>query len=510
MKILNYIFTLFSIALLTPTLSYSQELLWGPEEEKMGFISRELNADPHTFFDGESYYIIRRGKLSNFSFEKFDHNLNKTIETLVSIKTTLGSKYNDNFNWYVILRENSFLFITRRIEKNKSYVLEFFELTKEGILKNEKLHEIQFDKYWNIAVLPIKKTGVDNVNKIAIWNFGSSLDYKKYNAGKIETNFHIFDENLNPLREGNIQIPYDRGESVLGNFAITDCVIGEDNSIHAVCSVFRPKLEKDESAYEVFSYYPDNKFVSYNPTKASSYLSSAQVKLLPDNKLLIFGTYKQNQVKVFDGFVFGQVNITTQQQPTFTQNDLDNSYLDLYRDPKLKPKFVNSFYIKELTFDDEGNYDLIIQNEFNSLFCNSSGRCVTVLNYGPIYVAKINSSGKLLQLSDIPKFQNNNFGNNFSSFISYRKNGELNILFNDYESNDDATKPSSWRTFSFTQGSRPYIVTIDSKGGISKKPFDLIKEDLFLKPISCIKTKNGYILFAEKKDRMKLARFTLE
>lgn len=501
---------LASLCLLVSFFSYGQKLTWGPEDTKIDFRARDINADPITFYDNDSYYIIRHGRLSNFSFEKFDKNSKKTIEVIVDIKSTLGSKYNDNsyshnnFNWIVILKKESFLFVTQRIEANKDCVIEFFELTKNGVLKSEKLYELRYENYWSCKIFTDNTPGLDDVSKIIVCNYGSPANYKKHNSGNVEANFCILDKNLKLLRTTNVQLPYENN-----SFSISDCVAGQDNSVHAACRVFRPKLEANEHSYEVFSSYPDNKLVLYKTSEASYYLSSAQVKLLPENKLLIFGAYKQDGVKVFEGFLFGKVDIALKNEPTFTKNPLDKAYTALYMDSKLRPKFFNRFTIKELTLDELGNYDLIIQNEFYTEICNSSN-CTDIYNYGHIYATKVSPEGKLLSLADIAKFQNSNFGNNFSSFLSYRKDGKLYIIFNDYEANANAANHSDLKTYGMTAGTKPYIVSVDSKGAVTRKVFTLITEDLFLKPISCIKVGNDYIIFAEKQDRMRLCRLKIQ
>jgi len=345
--------------------------------------------------------------------------------------------------------------------------------------------------------------------------------FEKYNNEKF--GFKIYSSNLKNLYNLGITLPYkDKNVSVI------DYYLGNDNKIYMLTRV---DLEKDKKVKGQAPFFfsiltinaETNALSEFKVNMPSKNIEDIVLRLDKSSKFVTCaGFYSDLKPKEYvgndiDGFFYMTIDAATQQITTKGTKAIDKNMvaelMDIKNSKKIKADqgISNDFEIRNIKKRSDGTTTLIA--EYRKVVvttyttCSQNGGCSTHTSYTyyreNVFVVNLATDGSVMSFIDIPKKQITvNDGGMFSSFLTYEKDDNLYLIYNDNPENLDATIRTYKDTKPMPRINKACLVAvgINSDGSYTKtKIHDNFTKKLISMPESGMKVGDGeYIIPAQE------------
>lgn len=309
-----------------------------------------------------------------------------------------------------------------------------------------------------------------------------NLPYKK--GGKEKFNYIVFDDDMEELNKGNIELPMLDSKLRLGNIHVTndgELFIGAVETMGDKQSGYETKnhiyLLADEELIDNTFDLPDGKF-----------LANFTFKTNEEGDLILVGYYSQKEFRGIRGAFYLRYNVGDQNIEEFNTSQFpDEFYVEGFTDKqkkkannkKKKPTF-NRFIIRQLVPTVDGGGVLVSEQYYYTVHTyrtsNGATRTVYTYYYNDILVSKLNDEGSFDWNKKIRKYQvSQNDGGYYSSFAFHYDKNNLYFMYNDTKKNyTEAGKPlpdgeKLFRTNFGKKKNVTSIITINIEDGNKRK-----------------------------------------
>lgn len=458
-------------------------------------------------FDEDSYCDIycRNGKSVTLQF------FNKSFGKLLNqVEVPLPEELKDYSIWKFTKIKDKYFLLSHLYEKKHATMLAY-----------------EFNpKTLSFAANPIKLIDTDNIGNYSYYKFDMSKDQKKVliwfvgrhskvNASKYKENisFNTYDENLQKIYSGDIEMPYtDKDMNIL------DCKIDYKGDIYALISVFEnnatdgeqaaPKADKNGTRFELLKVNQSKNDLSFIKIDLESkYICQAKLIENPDKDIVITGYYsnKRSENKSFfaadklgshsaDGIyfykaVFDESNKLKDIISSYTEFPLD--MLTSGESEKMKTKQLekeakgeleqNNLELREVIFNADGSMTVVGEEYFyteSTYTANNKQYTEYTYFYKDILIVKTDKNGKMLWHQKIKKYQSGS-SKRALSFSRYDFNGESYFL---YVNNEPDPELKNKIPEGKLNGSLLTVAKVDAKGQLSKELLYINDEEVELKP----------------------------
>ncbi len=458
-------------------------------------------------FDEDSYCDIycRNGKSVTLQF------FNKSFGKLTNqVEVPLPEELKNYSIWKFTKIKDKYFLLSHNYEKKHATMLAY-----------------EFNpKTLSFVANPIKLIDTDNIGDYSYYKFDISKDQKKVliwfvgrhaklNASKYKENisFNTYDENLQKIYSGDIEMPYtDKDMNIL------DCKIDYKGDIYSLISVFETnttdgenttaKDAKSSTRFELLKVNQKQNDLSFiKIALESKYICQAQLIENPDKDLVITGYYsnKRSEKNTFladkklgshsaDGIyfykaVFDESNKLKDVITSYTEFPLE--MLISGESEKMKTKQLekeakgeleqNNLELREVIFNTDGSMTIVGEEYFyteSSYTANNKQYTEYTYFYKDILIIKTDKNGKMLWHQKIKKYQSGSL----KKSLSYSR-----CVFNDniyfiYANNTPDPELKDKIPEGKLKGSFLTIARLDAKGNVTKDLLYIDDEDAELKP----------------------------
>lgn len=521
--------------LLLPSLLFAQpadqtQLIWGQELKEPGnsFLYKIITTND------TGIYALRKENSRN----EFDGPANIYVEHYTpQMKLKRSSKIPMKYNKkrveiedVMALGGKMYMFTSFNNEAKQKNYLFAQELTKrlEPKKKLQKLAEIPTKNKANEGYFAFKIA--KDSSKLLIYN-------QKPQRKKERESFtiNIYDNQLNPLWEKEIKLPYPDK-----NVSIENYEIDNDGNVYLLATIFeknkRSKRNTPNYRYAILSYRQDKEKVKEYPlTLGEKFITDLTFKIANNGHLVCAGFYSDKGGNNARGTCFFRLDpaaedIYAKNTKAFSFEmraaDLSNKKKNKARDAEESGKVkkqaeLKSFALDHLILRNDGGAVLVAEqyfvntstafyDQYNPYRFNgyANGRTEFYYNYNDLIVANIQPNGEIEWVTRIPKSQETlNDGGYYSSYTIATVGSQLCFLFNDNKRNFERNDVD---LHSFNGSSRNTVITLaklSNDGHLEMYPLDKKGQDnLILRPkVSRQTGKRTMILFGENGRRFKLA-----
>jgi hypothetical protein len=282
--------------------------------------------------------------------------------------------------------------------------------------------------------------------------------------------------------------------------------------------------EKYSSSYLLLSIAADGKVREYDLSLGTKSISEILLKRSGDGNILVAGFYS-NLAKSEDdvaGSFYIRIDGKSGDISSKGVKDFDKDFLSLFMSQNKvdKGRELYKYKLNDFILRDDQGAILIAEQTYEDVICFYDMRtglqtCNTHYYYNDIIIININPDGTVAWVRKVPKQQETiNDDGLFSSYLMYKRNHTIYLLFNDDIRN-------------FTQQSMPFgtfdaepynmtaphkaqvaMVTIDSTGNVVKKPFFSSKDNkIIIRPSLSYKTNDDVtVIYGEYGNRFRLGK----
>lgn len=221
------------------------------------------------------------------------------------------------------------------------------------------------------------------------------------------------------------------------------------------------------------------------------WLNGVDISIKENGQLLISGFTNSSR----DFAIDATFNVELNKKYNVVQNNyykFSATDIKLFKNPNNKKEQLNNFFLKHVVPLQDGSFYMIGEQYYTFMDRVYDPRTNTTsttehFNYGFLLIAYFDKKGKFLWLKRLPKLQNSTNDNGYaSSFSLFKKNNNLNIIYNDHNQNKDIDIENIKDLKPLFNGRRNAlsIASINPEGEIIRKQINLLE--------------NNYLLYAKK------------
>ncbi len=271
-------------------------------------------------------------------------------------------------------------------------------------------------------------------------------------GGKERFGFNVFDAELNPIWNKDIELPYNDKL-----FTITNFILDINGNIHLLGKIFENKRDKTAYKHHIISYYNGGKEVREYPVHIpDKYLTDMNIAVNDDLDILCTGFYSEKGIRSIKGSYFLKINKETKKilienfmefDKEFMLKNLskrDAKYLNVLFEKNRNPEMKN-YHLDDMVLKDDGGV-VLIGEQFYQDGTTSAGNKYF---YNHIIVINIQPNGMIEWAQKIPKKQLA-IGDSrlLASYAMMVRNDKLYFVFYDSQKNltDNGEKIYDWKS----------------------------------------------------------------
>jgi hypothetical protein len=428
---------------------------------KFGPVLKGTHSNISIIGEASNNIIVRRG----LTFLKFTKKLTIAQQKDILLKTGKKDKKIERIS---IINNKIVIFSSFKDKKAKIKTLyyDIFSpktLSREGTSK--ELTSFEEGKGFFKPKGNFRVVFSGDKSKVAVF---INLPYKK--GGKEKFNYMVFDEEMEELIKGKIELPMLDSKLKLGSIHVTnegELFIGALETIGDKQSGYKTKnhiylLADGELVDNTFDL-PDGKYIN-NFTFNSN----------DEGYLVLVGYYGEKDFKGIRGAFYLRYNIVDQDIEQFNTSQFpDKFYVEGFTDKQKKkannkkngPSF-NQFQIRHLVPTKDGGAVLVSEQYYYTVHTyrtsNGATRTVYTYYYNDILISKLNEDGEFDWNQKIRKSQiSQNDGGYYSSFAFHYDDDNLYFMYNDTKKNyTESGKP-------LPEGSKLYRTNFGKKNNVT-------------------------------------------
>jgi hypothetical protein len=405
--------------------------------------------------------IVRRG----LTFLKFTNKL--TISQQKELILKVGKK-DKKIERVSIINEKIVIFSSFKDKKTKTKTLYYDVFNPKTFSKQENSKELASFQEGKGLFKPKGNFRVvfsDDKSKVAVF---INLPYKK--GGKEKFNYIVFDDELEELNKGNIELPMLDSKLKLGSVHVTN----EGELFIGAIETIGDKQSGYETKNHIFlladGELVDNTFDLPDGKKITNFTLNSN----DEGYLVLVGYYGEKDFNGIRGAFYLRYDIDNKDIEQFNTSQFpDKFYVEGFTDKQKKkannkkkgPSF-NKFLIRHLVPTKDGGAVLVSEQYYYTVHTyrtsNGGTRTVYTYYYNDILVSKLNDEGEFDWNQKIRKSQiSQNDGGYYSSFAFHFDNDNLYFMYNDTKKNyTEAGKP-------LPEGSKLYRTNFGKKNNVT-------------------------------------------
>lgn len=442
---------------------------WSAEMEK----SKYIDFADVLGKDAQGFYIVNSNALSSISagkntavIEKYDYSMKQLFSKDLIVKF-----HNNEVAYHEAakLGNNFYLFTTFWDNKEKVQYFLSNTISKDGEITGEPKV---------IMEMPEQGRGAPVIHSRISFDSTKILLYTDLKEKKDEPESYFFkalDQNLNPIWENTISLPYDSK-----SFDIERYVIDTKGNLHILGKVKKDKKERERGEpayyYTLLSYfYATKEIKEFKPDIGDAFTSGIGIKPDKDGNIIATGFYSEKSAYSLRGAFYMKINTSTKTVITQKVKDFDNDFLSLFLSERKISKGgeLYNYSIDHIETDKDGNTVIVAEQYYVETYTstNSSGYTSTryVYNYNHVLVVKFSPQGDVLWWAKIPKRQRSGNATYFS-YMYAMKNNNIYVMYNEHKKNLENMDPLKMVTLANPKDAVTVLVAIDAAGKISKVP----------------------------------------
>ena len=449
--------------------------------------------------DNDGYYVLHEDSKSNYFIENYNEDLNKLEEISLEIETE-GRKL--KFHSTLKLKNKICLFHTFEDPENKNWKLYLttislntFELNNDTriILEEEKAGD-DFDSDFELIM------SKDSSKMLFLNSFFLQKGKRRFKQFLV----HVFDDNFNPLWNGNVNMPF-----MNKSLKIKDKIIDNNGKIYITATYYSKKTEgsKFEDYFYNFSLDEKNSKLQIQPIISEKInIRDCKFSIMDNGEILIFGLYTEYTSKRYIKGTFSiKYNFAARSIVSENIYEFEEDYF--YQRPsfiktKDKSSFErNGFYHRTLSLlmKKNGEFLLVSERHWNA-------------KSGKVFLLNFSSTGELISKRMIDKSQTYIYRDYFS-YAMMNSNDKVIFVFNGLVRQEDNKGKER-----FVNGKKSFrrsivMAVLDSEGELSEQiPLMSSKESKFmLIPRHFLElNENGMLLYLTDEDYGYLGKLNIE
>jgi hypothetical protein len=473
--------------ILTPVLlfgalgsSYAQKAVinWGEESKKElsfnSFVCGESNDLIKLCFEGSGGGMFSKRTITPV-IARYDEKLQET-----NVRSYTVDDKDMSFNELISVKKNLFLFTSQFDKDSKATNFYAQQLNIKSLQPEGKPVNLgSFDSPKKSSQSTVDYELSKDSTKILMFGLSpySKKEKEKYYLG-------VYDYNMKKLWENTIVLPYPDKYVVIMDYLVTN-----EGKVGVIIKHYDQEVSKEEvkvDGEKVPAY--KTKFLLYDETLAApkefvlqtggKFIHTLQLTDDAQNKLSLFGLYKEKSGGNITGFLLADIDKNTREVKTSKMNPFPIELLDMVRVDKQgsnkekDPGLSSYFSLAQVVDRKDGSKDYLLEYSSAWLVTVSSSRYSSYsywqYDYGDIIDINLKSNGSVI-LCRLPKMQSSKEKRNFSNFKALPYKDKVVIFYNDERDNVDRDlnrKPDDISNFNKCVF---VMATIDSKGKMERQ-----------------------------------------